>query len=324
MSACWKHHEHSLRVLEGTIENDAWFAYVCALDVGDDWRDEKVWYKANPGLGVTIPLKYLREQVAEAVGMPSKENLVRRLNFCEWTEQATRWIDMDIWDRGNVPAWPGARARCFGGLDLASTRDVSAFVKLFGPGDDGFYDAVCRFWVPEEGIRERSLKDRVPYDVWASQGFVTATPGNVTDFDFIERDVLEDAQVLSIQEIAYDRWNASQLVTHLMDKLGGGGTKMVPFGQGFESMAGPTRELERILLAGKLRHGGNPVLRWMASNVAVRQDPAGNTKIDRLRSSEKVDGMVALVMAAGRSILHKPAPRPRISFLGDQDDRRQP
>jgi phage terminase large subunit-like protein len=307
-SVCWAHHELSVKVLQGVVKNDQWFGYVCTLDDGDDWRDERVWHKANPGLGTILPKSYLREQVTEAKGMPSKQNIVRRLNFCEWTEQANRWLDMPVWDEnaGTVPAGR-MRAALEGGtawvgLDLGSTSDLTALV-LVVPDDDGGCDVLPFFWCPEEGLRRRSEREGVPYAQWAEEGWIETTPGEVTDYDFIEKRVLELAEQFRIKEVAFDRWHASQLVTHLQDEFGEGDDTptMVQFGQGFASMAAPVKELERLIVARKLRHGGHPVLRWMASNVAVQQDPAGNLKIDKARSSEKVDGMVALAMAIGRA-----------------------
>ena len=305
-SVCWAHHELSVKVLQGVVENDQWFGYVCTLDEGDDWRDEKVWHKANPGLGTILPLAYLREQVNEAKGMPSKQNIVRRLNFCEWTEQANRWLDMPVWDENAGPV-PAAEMRehlrgrvAWGGLDLGSTGDLTALL-LAAPDDEGGYDVLPFFWCPADGIERRSKS--VPYAQWAREGWVETTPGEVTDYDFIEKRVLEIAAELQVREFAFDRWHASQLVTHLADQFGEGEDTptLVQFGQGFASMAAPVKEMERLILSRSLRHGGHPVLRWMASNIAVQQDPAGNIKIDKARSSEKVDGMVALAMAIGRA-----------------------
>jgi phage terminase large subunit-like protein len=187
-SVCWRHHEYSRMVLEGMMENDSWFAYVCGLDDGDDWHDEKVWLKANPNLGISITEKYLREQVQEADGMPSKENIVKRLNFCIWTEQSTRWMALEKWDAcdGVVDAEALAGEFCYGGLDLAITRDLSALVLVFPPsGDRRSWQILPFFWCPADDIAERSKRDHVPYDVWAREGSIEVTPGNVTDHDFI-------------------------------------------------------------------------------------------------------------------------------------------
>jgi phage terminase large subunit-like protein len=301
-SVCWDHHEYSLKVLQGVIANESWFGYVCALDEKDDWKDPAVWLKANPGLGVTIPRRYLEEQVVEAVGMPSKENIVRRLNFCEWTEQSVRAIPMEEWDRGaaSIDAVTLRGRKCYGGLDLARVADLSAFVLLFPPIEDGEpWKALVWFWVPEDDIQKRVLRDRVPYDVWVRDGLITATSGNVTDFGFIESKVLELSRLYDIREIAFDRTFAGEIVQALMSE----GLTMVEFGQGFLSMAAPTSELLRMVKGGELQHGGNPVLRWNASNLATAQDAAGNLKPDKEHSYERIDGIVALLNALGRAVV---------------------
>ncbi len=320
-SICWQHHEYSEKVLTDSIPNDSWFAYVAQLDACeacaadghmmanpscsdcDDWRDEKVWPKANPNLGVSIQLKYLREQVEEAKGMPAKQNIVLRLNFCIWTEQATRWLDMATWGRcsGAVDEKVLEGRDCFAGLDLATTIDICALELDFPSLEEGEpHKVLSFFWVPEDNIQARALRDRVPYDQWVREGYITPTEGNVTDYDVIRRDILLLSERFHILELAIDRWNSTQLQTQLMSE----GITVVPFGQGFASMSAPTKELERLVVSGGIEHGGNPVLTWMASNVAVRQDPAGNQKPDKEKSTERIDGMVALIMAIGRATVH--------------------
>jgi phage terminase large subunit-like protein len=301
-SVCRQHHEYSQKVLGGVLEDDSWFAYIAGLDEGDDWTDERVWPKANPNLGVSVTLKYLREQVREAVGMPSKQNVVRRLNFCEWTEQDERWIDMALWDQGaaaiDVAALRGRT--CYAGLDLAKVNDLSALALLFPPITEGEkWKALWYFWVPKDDVAKRSKRDRVPYDVWVRDGYITATEGNATDFAFIQAKITEVCGFYDVREVAYDRVFAGEIVQNLMAE----GIVMVPFGQGFLSMGAPTAHLARMLLAGELQHGANPVARWCASNVTVLTDPAGNIKPDKERSSEKIDGITALIEAVGRAQL---------------------
>jgi len=301
-SVCRQHHEYSEKVLEGVLQDDSWFAYVAGLDAGDEWTDEKVWPKANPNLGVSVTHKYLREQVREAVGMPGKQNVVRRLNFCEWTEQNERWLDMAIWDRGSESFDVAAlRGRvCYGGLDLAKVNDLSALALVFPPVAPGErWKALMRFWVPQDDILVRAKRDRVPYDVWVREGLITATEGNATDFGFIKAAIIEACGRFDLRELAYDRMFAGEIIQDLMAE----GVTVVPFGQGFLSMASPTAHLERMLLAGELQHGGNAVLRWNASNVTVQTDAAGNIKPDKERSTERIDGVVALIMAIGRAQL---------------------
>ena len=299
-STCWAHHDYSVKVLQGTVQNDAWFAYVCALDEGDDWQDERVWLKANPGLGVTLPLSYLREQVQEAVGMPSKENIVKRLNFCIWTEQQDRWLDMAQWDActGKVELEQLRGRPCMAALDGAATQDLFAFGLLFGPDEKGALDAVLRFWIPEDTLAAqgsgRAERDRLLLRQWADEGWIKVTPGNVTDYDLIEEQVLEELSRYELGKLAFDRWNLTQLITHLKDALGE--DRVVDFPQTMSAMSAPSKELEKRVKEGSIRHGGNPVLRWMASNVAVKYGPNSQIKPDRERSAEKIDGIITLVM----------------------------
>lgn len=315
-SVCWAHHQYSLQVLEGVVQNDAWFAYVCALDEGDDWmKDESVWLKANPNLGVSIPVEYLRKQVAEARDMPYRQNIVARLNFCVWTEQATRWLAMDRWDRCAelVDLEQMRGRRCFGGLDLSTVNDLSALAWVFPPESEGErWKVALRFWVPAENLRRRVQRDRVPYDVWARDGLIEVTEGNVVDYQVIRARVLEDAERFQVAELAFDRWNSSMLVRELQDE----GLPMVAFGQGYASMSAPCRMLEKLVEGGDLAHGGHPVLRWMAANCAVAQDPAGNVKPDKAKSTERIDGIVATLMGLGRAIAGEPEPEPFIEAIG--------
>ena len=297
-SVCWAHHEYSIRVLEGTVANDSWFAYVAALDEGDDWKDERVWLKANPGMLAGLPpRKYLAEQVEEAKGMPSKENIVRRLNFCEWTEQADRWLDMTLWDACPRDEVAPAGA-CMAGLDAASVSDLTAFVRTF-QAEDGMVDAVCRFWLPRRSLEaatsKRSEEDRLRLKQWADEGWITLTEGDTTDYDVVERDILADLEGCELKRLSFDRWNVTQLVTHLIDALGE--QRVVAFPQTLSAMTAPSRELERLIRDGRLRAGGNPVLRWMASNVALQYGPNEQVKPDKVKSGEKIDGIVGLVMA---------------------------
>lgn len=312
-SVCWEQREYAVKVLEGIIADDTVFAYIATIDEGDDWTDPAVWAKANPNLGVSVKIDDLHRKCAKAKALPGAQNAFRRLHLDEWTEQADRWIDLAAWDACDGAVDPEALRgrRAYVGLDLASTTDIAACVLLFPPVEDGEPWAVLpRFFVPKDTIQKRSREDRVPYDVWARDGHLVATDGNIIDYDVIREHILADAEAFDIQqqryrededvpEIAYDRWNATQLVTQLT----GDGFTCVPIGQGFASMAGPTRELEKLIVGRELAHGGHPVLRWMASNAAAKQDAAGNVKLDKSVSTERIDGMVALCMALARAML---------------------
>lgn len=305
---CAQHHNYSLRVLDpaAAFDDDSWFAYVAAPDAGDAWDQETTWKKANPNYGVTVTREYFEERARRAKELPSALVEFKLKNLDVRTSSTGKAVELATWDRGADPidleALKGRR--CFGGLDLAIKHDTSALVLVFPPtADDPKWVVVPRFYVPESDIQERSRRDRVPYDQWARTGLLVATPGDVTDFDFIEEDVKAIGKLYDLRELAYDEHQASQLANHLTQ------TKftLVPFGQGWKSMAMPTQYFQRLLHAGDLRHGGHPVLRWQASNLVVRRGAAGDTKPDKERSRERIDGIVALVMALGRAVL-APAP----------------
>jgi len=297
-SICWEQHEYARQVIDGVIDDPSYFGFIRAADDGDDWTDRTIWAKANPGMGVTISEEYLEQECRKAEQVPAYQNTFRRLHLCQWTQQNERWLDLAAWDAcdGALPDLAGRP--CYGGLDMANTTDIAAFLLDFPPQEDDLWYTLPVFWVPQDNIRERALRDRVPYDAWARDGLITATPGNVIDYGAVRSKIEELGNVYNIKEIAYDRWGAFQI----SQDLAGAGFTMVPFGQGFASMSAPTKELLRLVLDGKLAHGGHPVLRWMADNMVVQQDSAGNIKPDKGKSREKIDGMVALVMALDRGI----------------------
>ena len=310
-SPCYEEREYAIKILEGIIEDDNYFVFIATIDDEDiekeNYWSEDIWRKANPNLGVSLYLDDFKRLARAAKEVPTKLNnfLTKRLNV--WTDSVTRWISTDKWNKSfryviNEEDLKGKV--CFGGLDLSSTTDISALVWLFKQenGEDEWIDVLCRFWIPQENMRERVRRDKVPYDVWAKQGWIKTTPGDVIDYDFIEAEIKKDFEKFKVRELAYDRWNATSIINNLMNE---GIENLVPFGQGFASMSAPTKELEMLVLKGKFNHGNNPVLKWMMSNVAIREDPAGNIKIDKAKSSEKVDGMVAAVMALGRMIVNE-------------------
>lgn len=320
-SLCWNLHEYTEKILEQTVIDDSFFGIIYTLDLekkdtdgqiiepGDDWEDETCWVKANPNLGASKKMDDMRRKAIQAAEMPTAQNsfLQRELNY--WTQATVRWVNAPRWLACNqAVSEDGLRGRtCFGGLDLSSTSDVTAFVLVFPPMTAGDpYQVICRFWVPEETMRERTKRDRVLYETWVRQGYMMTTPGNVIDHDFILSEIDELAQRYDIKEIAFDRWGAAQVQTKLIDM--GGEDFLVQFGQGFASMSAPTKELERLIGAGLLAHGGQPVLTWMAGNVVASKDAAGNIKPDKAKSTEKIDGIVALVMALDRATRHQPEP----------------
>lgn len=289
-SICWEQHDYALKVLDGTVQDAAFFAYLAGADDEDDWTDPEIWRRANPSFGVTIDAEQFAEDCREAQESPAKENSFRRYRLNQWTEQEVRWLSLEKWDACGGAVGDLDGADCFAGLDLSSTTDVSALVLVF-PDEHG-YAVLPFFWVPEEGARQRERRDRVPYLDWIRGSFIEATPGEVVDYDRIRRRINELAERYHILQLALDRWNATQLAT----QLSGDGFEMVAFGQGYASMSAPTKKLEEVVLAGRLRHGGHPVLRWMAGNVSIEQDAADNWKPSKKKSCERIDGIVALIM----------------------------
>ncbi len=294
-SICWEVHDYAVKVRDGVIEDDAFLPVIYAAEEGDDWQAPETWAKANPNLGVSVKREYLAREAGRAREVPAYENTFKRLHLNLWTEQATRWLAMERWDAcaGEADADALRGQRCFAGLDLSSTTDLSALALFFPAGGE----VLLFYWMPEEKLRERSRRDRVPYGLWASQGLLEATPGNVVDYAWIRSRLNALAEEHEIAEVAYDPWGATKLVT----ELGDDGFTMVPFRQGFASMSPACKELETLVLGGQLRHGGNPLLRWNAANVAVRQDAAGNLKPDKAKSTDRIDGIVALLMAVDRA-----------------------
>jgi phage terminase large subunit-like protein len=300
-SIWWELREKAIKVLEGTFEDDELLGLIYTLDDGDRWDDEACWAKANPNLGVSIQADELRKRCEEAKQTPGKQNPFRRLRLNQPTEQADRWLDLDEWDACADPVDEDSlRGRtCVGALDLAQSLDLAAWVLVFEPTDeDPRTRLLCRFFLPEKRVQKRFLRDRVPYDRWAADGLITLTDGNVIDYDTIEARVKSDAEKFVIREVAFDRMFALQIIQHLQAE----GLECVAFGQGFLSMAAPTKRLAEMIVSRELAHQGDPLLRWQAGNVAVCTDPAGNQKPDKRSSTEKIDGIVAAVMGIGRLI----------------------
>ena len=300
-SICWEVHQKALDILEGRKIDPRFYPVLFGLPDDADWTSEENWYRANPSLDHTITIDKVRDAFRKAQETPADENQFRQLRLNQWVKQSVRWMPMDKWDEcgGVVDPYALEGRACYAGLDLSSTSDLTALVLVFPPtAEDEPYIALPFFWLPEETLSLRVRRDHVPYDQWAKRGFIQTTEGNVVHYGFIERFICELGERYDIREIAHDRWNATMMVQTLEDD----GFTMVPFGQGFKDMSPPTKELMRIVLEHKLCHGGHPVLRWNMDNAFVRTDPAGNLKLDKEKSTEKVDGAVALVMALDRAM----------------------
>ena len=303
-SICYELHTKALDLMAGRKKDSTFYPVVYGLEHEEDWKDEANWYKANPSLGHTIQIDRVREAYRNAVENPAEENVFKQLRLNIWTSASIRWIPEQVYDKGNLPMDRDAlRGRlCYGGLDLSSTSDITALVLAFPPRtEEEKYILLPFFWLPEDTLELRCRRDHVLYDVWQKQGFIQTTEGNVIHYGFIEKFIERLGETYHIREIAYDRWNATQMVQNLEDM----GFTMVPFGQGFKDMSPPSKELFKLLMEGNIIHGGNPVLKWMAGNVVMRQDPAGNIKPDKEKSVEKIDGIVASIMALDRCIRNR-------------------
>ena len=283
---CFEQHELVRQIAEGTAEDDVFLGVVYGAPMDADWTDEEVWKRANPSLGETVKVDYYREHARRARNQPAEQNAFRTLQLSQWVGQAKRFIDMQCWDRCSPAA--DKRGVAFGGLDLSATQDLTGFTVLV----DGT-DVYCWAFLPEEGIIDRERRDRVPYRVWAEQGSLILTPGPVIDYAYVKRAVLEAAERFDLRHVAFDKWNSSQLVQELAAE----GIEMFPLGQGYASMSAPVKEMSRLIVEAKLRHGADPLLRWCASNVAATMDAAGNVKLDKDRSAQRIDPIQALAMA---------------------------
>ena len=300
-SVCFEQHQKAEDILCGRKVDPTFYPVIYGAADDADWTSEEVWYRANPSLGHTIDIGKVRNACLSARDNPAEENIFRQLRLNQWVKQSTRWMQMEKWDACAFPVDEGELLgrECYGGLDLSSSIDITAFVLVFPPRDDSErYVFLPFFWIPEENMVRRVRRDHVPYDVWEKQGFLETTEGDVIHYGFIERFIEELGKKFHIKEIAFDRWGAVQMVQNLE----GLGFTVVPFGQGFKDMSPPTKRLMELVLERNVAHGGHPVLRWMMDNIFVRTDPAGNIKPDKEKSTEKIDGAVAAVMALDRAV----------------------
>ncbi len=303
-SICYEVHTKAVDILAGRRIDHTFYPVVYGLSDEEDWTDEENWRKANPSLDQTISIERVRDMFREAMNNPAEENVFKQLRLNMWVSSLTRFIPEHIYDIGNEPIdMEALKGRdCYAGLDLSSTDDITAFVLMFPPRtEDEKYIMLPFFWIPEDIIPQRVRRASVPYDVWRKQGYVNATEGNVIHYGFIEKFIEKLGEQYHIKEIAFDRWGATQMTQNLE----GLGLTVVPFGQGYQSMSPPTKEFYKLLMEGRIIHGGNPIMRWMAGNVVVDRDPAENIKPTKAKSPEKIDGIVAAIMALDRCIRHE-------------------
>lgn len=292
---CYAYRENVIKVLRGVNEDDSLFGIIYTLDDKSEWDDPTMWIKANPNLGVSLSADYLADQVKDAKNRPEAVRNVMTKNVDLWVNAERTWILDDVWQKciGTTDPADLKGCACWGGLDLSNVSDITAYVLLFHENDR--FQLLPHFWIPEEKMLEKIRKENINYDKWAAEGYVTVTPGNVIDYDFVKADILRIVADYDLRTSAYDRWNSSQTIIDLQNE----GMECNPFGQGYGSMSAPTKEFEKLVLTGKIEHFGNPVLRWMLASTLVKTDPAGNIKPDKEKSTQKIDGIVASIMALG-------------------------
>lgn len=297
-SILWELYAHARKVRENPAIDPTFLPIIYEMPDGADWTDEREWHKCNPALGDFRSLEEMRTMAARAKEIPAQENTFRRLYLNQWTEQASRWISMEAWDACAVPVDRAALRgrRCFVGMDLSTTKDLTALAAVF-PDDAGGFDVLTQCFIPADNIQERVKRDRVPYDQWAKDGHVIATAGNVVDYEAVRKVINKWGAEFDVREVAFDPWNSSALVTQLQEQ---DGFTCVQLRQGFGSLSAPTKSLERHVLSKTIRHGGHPVLRWCIGNIATESDPAGNIKISKKVSTERIDAAAALVNAVAR------------------------
>jgi phage terminase large subunit-like protein len=303
-SICWEQYQKAQDILAGRKFDPTFYPVIYSADESENWMDEEVWRKANPSLGITIDPHGFRVEFEDARVNETNENKFRRLNLNQWVRQETRWMPMEYYDKCAFPVdiEKLKGRKCYGGLDLSKSRDITAFVLCFPPEnpddpEDKFY-LLPFFWIPEASVRRRVDKDHVPYDQWIAKGLLHTTEGNVINYGFVQKKIEELYEIYNIQAIAYDRWGAEMLRQRLEDA----GFTMTEFGQGYRDISPASKETLRLVLEGQIAHGGNPVLRWNFENIVVKTDEADNIKPDKKKATERIDGAVAAIMSIGTAI----------------------
>jgi phage terminase large subunit-like protein len=298
-SLCWRMHEHAKRILKGEIEDPSFLAMIYAADIGEDWTDPKVWARVNPSMGTALNPSYMQGECLKALQIPGRENTFRRLHLNQWTENDVRWLRMEDWAAcGNDEDMELIGSECFGGLDLASKLDLNAFALWF-PKQRA---ALVHFWLPADNLKQKMDRDRVPYEQWEKEGWLTLTEGNSVDQEQIRAYINRQASLYDIKEIGFDPWNATQMSYWLQDD----GAKVWELRQGFQTLSEPTKEFERAVVSHSLKHDNNPVMRWQLGNVITKEDDNGNIKPDKKKSRGRIDGIAALVMAMACAMREPP------------------
>lgn len=322
MGPCWGYHEYGAKVAAGEVQDDAFFPYICALDEDDDpFSDESCWLKANPSLqDADLPgMKYIREQVVEAKGMPSKEAIVRRLNFCQWTDAESPWISGEIWRSVQREFdWRDLRGRrAYGGLDLSSTTDLTGMVFLVEPEESGDPWLLVPFaWLPDVDLQRKADTDRVPYIQWRAEGLLETTPGRAISKRIVLQKLSAMCEFFEVVCVGYDRWRIEDLMAMSSDE-GITLPEMKPVGQGYRDFSPAVETFERMLLNGEIAHPGHKVLDWCMSNAVIEQDGAENRKLSKEKATGRIDLAVAAVMAAG--LINSAKPVVFNSYLNDSE-----
>jgi phage terminase large subunit-like protein len=297
-SLCYELHSYAKGVRSGTIEDPSFLPIIYSIKEGQSWKTPEAWKAANPGYGISVREEYFIKAVREAIASPGSEQSFRRLHLCEWTDGVTRWIPLERWDQCEVEQWPDLTGQpAYAALDLSSTTDLTS-LALAWPVDDLIYVKTWN-WAPQGALHTRERLNRVRFDPWAARGKIEVTDGDVIDYDRVTATLFDLAKIYQIREVSIDRWNAAAIAQTIQTH----GLPVIAFGQGYASMSPATKDLEALVLSGKLKHDGGPVLRWAMSNVCIETDPAGNVKPSKRKSSEKIDPAVAMIMAVARARL---------------------
>jgi len=302
-SICWEVHEKAERIRDGKQIDDSFYPVIYSADIDEDWKDPEVWKRVNPSLGVTVKLEDIQAMCDDAIRIPGKQSAFRRYVCNQWVESNTPWLDITDWDACGDPditldALHGED--CFAGVDLAAKRDLAAKALLFPPRREGeAWILILKFYMPADNVRRRVEDTGVPYVEWVQEGFIKTTKGDTIDYEVIREDLNEDAKNFNLIEVAFDPWNAQKLMTDLEND---GFDNCLTYSQTIASMSAPMKEAEKMLIDRSIEHDDNPVMRWMVGNVVPKEDSDERRKPDRSKSADKIDGVVAWLMALGRAI----------------------
>ncbi|HMY34828.1 MAG TPA: terminase large subunit [bacterium] len=314
---CYDLRKTAVQILEGLKTDDAFFSVIYTIDEDDDWNDEAVWKKSNPHIGISPSWEFMRAEYTRAKNEGSSAEvqfLTKNLNV--WTSSKATWVQDDKWMKCATPVDLEALdgARCWAGLDLGEVFDFTAFCLVFGPEtENDTYKMAWWFWIPEEAAALFESRGHGAYRQWADDGHITITPGNVVDLDYVISDIADIGKRYKIETVGIDPWGSKTNVLKLQEI----GMSITEVRQGYRTLSPPMKDFERLIMTQQIAHGGNPVMRWMMSNVNAVRDPAGNIKPDRSSKENKIDGVVAAIMALGLAIDGaKPA---QLSYLFDDE-----